>query len=229
MNILVLGKGKTGSLVAEVAEQRGHTVTAWDEAANPGGSALTGERLQGFDAVIDFTTPTAVMENIRACAHARKNMVVGTTGWYGELIEVHHLAESSGIGFLYGSNFSIGVNIFFEIAHTAASAIKLGYAAKISERHHTEKKDAPSGTAATIQKILGASGRPEQLPEITSIREGDTVGTHVMFLDSAYDSMMLVHDAKSRVSFAEGAVRGAEWLQNKKGFYEFKDIFRELK
>ncbi len=229
MNILVLGKGKTGSLVAEVAQRRGHQVTAWGEAENPAGSALTPDKLQGFDAVIDFTSPTAVMENIRACAHARKNMVVGTTGWYGELTQVHELADSSGIGFLYGSNFSIGVNIFFEIAHTASTALKLGYAAKISERHHTEKKDAPSGTAVTIQKILGASVGPDQLPEITSIREGDAVGMHVMFLDSEYDSMMLVHDAKSRLGFAEGAVRGAEWLQDKKGFYEFKDIFRELK
>ncbi|HUS19176.1 MAG TPA: dihydrodipicolinate reductase C-terminal domain-containing protein [Terriglobales bacterium] len=227
MNILVLGKGKTGGLVAEVAQQRGHTVTAWGESENPAGSALSAQSLQPFDAVIDFTTPTAVLENIRACAAAGKNIVVGTTGWYGELTYVHHLAESSGIGFLYGSNFSIGVNIFFEIAHTASFAVKLGYAAKISERHHTEKKDAPSGTAVTLQKILGAGIDPP--PEITSIREGDTVGTHVMFLDSAFDSMMLVHDAKSRMGFAEGAVRGAEWLQGKKGFFEFKDIFRELK
>ena len=166
MNILVLGKGKTGSLVAEVAQQRGHTVTAWGGAENPAGGALTKERLKDFDAVIDFTTPTAVMENIRACARAGKNMVVGTTGWYANLGDVHHLAESSGIGFLYGSNFSIGVNIFFEIAHTASSAVRLGYAAKISERHHTEKKDAPSGTAVTLQKILGAGAGPEQLPEI---------------------------------------------------------------
>jgi 4-hydroxy-tetrahydrodipicolinate reductase len=105
--------------------------------------------------------------------------------------------------------------------------MKLGYNAKISERHHTEKKDAPSGTAVTIQKILAENGG--QTPEITSIREGDTVGTHVMFLDSEFDSMMLVHDAKSRLGFAEGAVRGAEWLRDKKGFFEFKDIFRELK
>jgi 4-hydroxy-tetrahydrodipicolinate reductase len=227
VNILVLGKGKTGSLAAEVAEQRGHAVTSWGEAENPGGSALTPERLRDFDAVIDFTTPTAVMENIRACAQAGKNMVVGTTGWYGELSYVHHLAETSGIGFLYGSNFSIGMNVFFEIAKDAAQALKLGYTAKISERHHTEKKDAPSGTAVSLQKIL--SEGTGQTPEITSIREGDTVGTHVMFLDSAYDSMMLVHDAKSRLGFAEGAVRGAEWLKGKKGFFEFKDIFRELK
>ncbi|MEO5937136.1 MAG: dihydrodipicolinate reductase C-terminal domain-containing protein [Terriglobales bacterium] len=227
MNILVLGKGKTGSLVADVAQQRRHTVSAWAEAENPGGSALTREKLKDFDVVIDFTTPSAVLENIRACAQAGKNLVVGTTGWYGELKEVHRLADSSDIGLLYGSNFSIGMNLFFEIARTASSALALGYAAKISERHHAEKKDSPSGTAVTIQKLLGAGVEP--LPEITSIREGDTVGTHVMFLDSEHDSMMLVHDAKSRLGFAEGAVRGAEWLHGKKGFYEFKDIFRELK
>ncbi|HUR37452.1 MAG TPA: dihydrodipicolinate reductase C-terminal domain-containing protein [Terriglobales bacterium] len=227
MNILVLGKGKTGSLVAEVGGQRGHSVTAWGAAENPAGSALIPERLRDFDLVIDFTTPTAVMENIRACSQAGKSMVVGTTGWYSELDFVHRLAETSDIGLLYGSNFSIGVNIFFEVAYTASSALKLGYAAKISERHHTEKKDAPSGTAVTLQKIL-ANGM-EPLPEITSIREGDTVGTHVIFLDSPYDSMMLVHDAKSRHGFAEGAVRGAEWLKDKKGFFEFRDIFRELK
>lgn len=226
MNILVLGKGKTGSLVAEVAEQRGHAVTAWGGTDNPDGSGLTAERLRGFDVVIDFTTPTAAMENIRGCARAGKNIVVGTTGWYGELDAAHRLADEHRIGILYGSNFSVGVNLFFEIAQTASSALKLGYTAKISERHHTGKKDAPSGTASTIQKILG--GGQEPAPEITSIREGDTVGTHVMFLDSAYDSMMLVHDAKSRLGFAEGAVRGAEWLQGKQGFFEFKDIFRKL-
>lgn len=227
MNLLVLGKGKTGSLVAEVGRERGHSVTSWGEVDNPAGSALTPERLQAFDAVIDFTTPTAVMENIRACARARKNIVVGTTGWYSELTVAHHLADANGIGLLYGSNFSVGMNVFFEIARDATTAIRLGYAAKISERHHTGKKDAPSGTAVTIQKILSdGNGQP---PEITSIREGDTVGTHVIFLDSEFDSMMLVHDAKSRMGFAEGAVRGAEWLQDKKGFFEFKDIFRELK
>lgn len=228
MNILVLGRGKTGTLVADVAEQRGHKVTAWGAAENPAGAALTQERLAEFDVVIDFTTPAAVLENIRGVARAGKNMVVGTTGWQSELEWAHRLADANGIGFVYGSNFSIGVNLFFEIAETAASAQRLGYTAAITERHHTQKKDAPSGTAVTLQTILG-QGADEQLPEITSIREGDTVGTHVIFLDSPYDSMMLVHDAKSRLGFAEGAVRGAEWLHGRKGFYEFKDIFRELK
>ena len=102
----------------------------------------------------------------------------------------------------------------------------LGYGAKIVERHHAQKKDAPSGTAASIQKIMTEASGTQ--PEITSIREGETVGTHVILLDSESDIMMLVHDAKSRRGFAEGAVRGAEWIAGKRGFFEFKDIFREL-
>src|SRR5438309_34959 len=105
MNILVLGKGKTGTIVAEVAQQRGHQVTALSSAENQNASALTKEGLAGTDVVIDFTTPMAVVENIAACAHARVNLVVGTTGWADRLDEVRKLTQESGIGFLYGSNF----------------------------------------------------------------------------------------------------------------------------
>jgi 4-hydroxy-tetrahydrodipicolinate reductase len=226
MKILVLGKGKTGAIVAEIARERGHEVSALSGAENQNASALTGEKLAGTDVVIDFTTPSAVLENISACARAGVNVVVGTTGWQAELDHVRKLTEESGIGFLYGSNFSIGINVFFEVAKAASAAMALGYGAKIVERHHAQKKDAPSGTAASIQKIMTeASGNQ---PEITSIREGETVGTHVILLDSESDIMMLVHDAKSRRGFAEGAVRAAEWIKGRRGFYEFKDVFREL-
>lgn len=226
MNILVLGKGKTGALVAEIAQSRGHTVTSASSADNATGAALTSEKLADIDVVIDFTTPTAVLENISAVARAGKRMVVGTTGWYGELDYVRKLVAENNAGLVYGSNFSIGVNIFFEIVRSAAAALNFGYVTRVLERHHAEKKDAPSGTAATIQQLIHEIGNVK--PEITSIREGETVGTHVMFLDSENDSMMLVHDAKSRRGFAEGAVRAAEWLEGKTGFYEFKDIFREM-
>lgn len=226
MNILVLGKGKTGALVAEIAQARGHSVTSVSSADNTGGAALTAEKLANIDVVIDFTTPHAVLENISAVARAGKRMVVGTTGWYGELDYVRKLVQEHGTGLVWGSNFSIGVNIFFEVVRAAATAGHFGYAMRILERHHAQKKDAPSGTAATIQQIINEVGNVK--PEITSIREGETVGTHVMFLDSENDSMMLVHDAKSRRGFADGAVRAAEWLQGKAGFYEFKDIFREM-
>ncbi len=226
MKILVLGKGKTGAIVAEIAQQRGHDVTALGSLENPGASALTKERLAGTDVVIDFTSPAAVLENIGACARAKINMVVGTTGWHSELDQVRKLTSDSGIGLLYGSNFSIGINVFFEVARAASASLALGYGAKIVERHHEQKKDSPSGTAASIQKIITETSGIK--PEITSIREGETVGTHVILLDSENDIMMLVHDAKSRRGFAEGAGRAAEWIKGRHGFFEFKDVYREL-
>jgi len=149
-------------------------------------------------------------------------MVVGTTGWYDKLPQVKELVQHSRSGFLYASNFSLGVNIFFAIAAAASAALKSGYTARVVERHYAQKKDSPSGTAITIKQRLGADD-----VEITSIREGETVGQHVIMLDSPNDTMMLVHDAKSRRGFAEGAVVAAEWLQGKKGFYEFKDVVKE--
>ncbi len=228
MNLVILGKGKTGSLVAEVAGARGHKVRSYDEFDNPHACALTPENLRGTDAVIDFTAPDAVMENIAACAKAGVNLVVGTTGWYNQIPRVRKTIEDAGIGFLYGANFSVGVNLFFEIARAASAALKLGYRGKIMERHHVHKKDAPSGTAVKISNVLKeASGSPEDLP-IESQREGDTVGLHVIYLDSDADTITLSHDAKSRRGFAEGAVLAAEWLKGKRGFYDFKDIWREL-
>jgi 4-hydroxy-tetrahydrodipicolinate reductase len=227
MNALVLGRGKTGSLVAEVARQRGHSVAVWTSADNPNASALTNERLKNIDVVVDFTTPQAVIANIEACAHAGRNMVVGTTGWYGEISTVRKLVEQIGIGLVYGSNFSVGVNLFFEVARTAAKALGRGYEGRITEIHHTQKKDAPSGTAVVLNKVVEqASGRAL---EITSLREGDVVGTHVLTLESANDRITLSHEAHSRRGFAEGAVLAAEWLAGRKGFYDFRDVFREMK
>jgi len=154
-------------------------------------------------------------------------MVVGTTGWHSELASVRGLVEKHGTGFLYGSNFSIGVNLFFDLVRTAVPAIKQGYLPHIYERHHAEKKDAPSGTAATMQGILQMDSGAEV--EITSFREGEVVGMHELTLDSPQDEIYLCHDAKSRRGFAEGAVRGAEWLCGRKGFFEFRDVWREMR
>jgi len=222
MNLLILGRGKTGALVAEVARERGHEVRVLGAEENPGGAALTPEALRGVDAVIDFTTPQAVIPNIIGVVQAKKPMVVGTTGWYDKLGMVRDLVRESGGSFLYAPNFSIGVNVFFEVARAAAAAVRHGYAAHIVERHHAQKKDSPSGTAARLQQIIRETGGKEL--EITSIREGDVVGTHVMLFDSGNDTMMFTHDAKSRRGYAEGAVVAAEWLQGKRGFFEFKDV-----
>ena len=226
MNLLILGRGKTGSVVAEVARERRHNVRTLDVDENANASALTPAFLTPFDVAIDFTTPSAVIANAEACIRAGKNIVVGTTGWYDHVPRLREMVLSAKTGFLYGSNFSIGVNLFFEIVATAGAALKYDYSGQIFERHHITKKDAPSGTAITIQKIVRESGGQEV--EIVSFREGDAVGMHEVVFNSAGDRIYLCHDAKSRQGFAEGAVRAAEWLAGKTGFYEFRNVWREL-
>jgi 4-hydroxy-tetrahydrodipicolinate reductase len=230
MNILILGRGKTGSMVAEVARQRRHNIQVVGTSENTGGGALTPEKLRGIDVIIDFTTPSSVLSHIEACVRAGKNMVVGTTGWHEELDRTRKLVESHGTGFIYGANFSIGVNIFLEAARSAAAALKYEYNGQIFERHHAHKKDAPSGTAIALQQVMRAAVgdvKKEDL-EIISFREGEVVGMHEVVLESAADRIYLCHDAKSRQGFAEGAELAAEWIAGKKGFYDFKDVWQEL-
>jgi 4-hydroxy-tetrahydrodipicolinate reductase len=226
MKLAVLGRGKTGSLVAEVARERGHEVRTLGAQENQDGRALSLELLHQIDVVIDFTTPHSVVPNIIRCAEAGTPIVVGTTGWYQHLDKVRELINERKTAFLYGSNFSVGMNFFFKAMQAMAPALKHGYRGNIVERHHVQKKDKPSGTAVTLQKILESSSGAKL--EITSVREGDTVGMHLVVLDSANDTILLTHDAKSRLGFAEGAVRAAEWIKGRKGFYEFPEIVDQL-
>lgn len=232
MKLLILGRGKTGSLVAEVAAARKHHVRVAGAKENAACAALAPEELRDIDAVIDFTAPHCVLANIEACAKAGKNMVVGTTGWYADIDRVRALVEQHNTGFVYAANFSIGVNLFFDVARAAAAALRHDYSGQIFERHHVHKKDAPSGTAIAIQQVIreasGHGSHPYEDLEITSFREGDVVGLHEVVLESSADRIYLCHDAKSRRGFAEGAVRAAEWLAGKKGFYDFKDLWRAL-
>jgi len=228
MKLLLLGRGKTGSLVADFARERQHEIITAGAADNAACAALTPEKLRDVDGVIDFTAPDCVLANIEACLRAGKNLVVGTTGWYSELARVRHWVEQAGTGLLYGSNFSIGVNLFYDAARAAAGALQHGYSGQIFERHHAQKKDAPSGTAIVLQQLMReCSGKHDEV-EITSFREGEVVGMHEVVLESSADRIYLCHDAKSRRGFAEGAVRAAEWLAGKKGFYDFKDVWREM-
>lgn len=226
MKILVMGAGKTGAQVADVARERGHVVTVMRSGDNAHASGLTRELLTAVEVVVDFTTPDCVIDNIRACVAVKKNMVVGTTGWYSEIPKIRAEVEKQQTGFLYGSNFSIGVNLFFDLVQTSVPALQHKYLPHIYERHHAQKKDAPSGTAVTIQNLLQKNSDLEV--EVTSFREGEVVGMHEVVLDSTHDTIYLCHDAKSRRGFAEGAVRAAEWIADKKGFYDFKDVWREL-
>ncbi len=222
----MLGRGKTGSLVSEVASERGHRVRSLEAEDNPNAGWLTPANLRDFDAVIDFTEPGAVLANIEACLRAKKAMVVGTTGWYGEMERVRRTVETSGTGFVWGANFSYGVNLFFQIVQAAAPALAHGYTGHITERHHIHKKDAPSGTAIAIQKVVESASGVHV--EITSEREGEVTGIHTLELAAAGDRIVLTHEAKSRRTFAEGAVLAAEWIVGKTGFYDFKNIFSQL-
>ncbi len=228
MRFLILGRGKTGTLVADVAAERKHHIQTADSKENAACATLTPENLRDVAAVIDFTTPHCVLANIEACVQAGKNMVVGTTGWYHDLDRVRYLVEQYGTGFVYAANFSVGVNLFFDVARAAAAALRHDYSGQIFERHHVHKKDAPSGTAIAIQQVIRESSAQKEALEITSFREGEVVGLHEVVFESAADRIYLCHDAKSRRGFAEGAVRAAEWLAGKKGFYDFKDVWREL-
>lgn len=226
MNLLVLGRGKTGSLVAEIAHGRRHHVRVLSTADNADASALTPSRLSDINAVIDFTTPSAVIGNAEACIRAGKSMVVGTTGWYEQVPGLRDKVLAAKTGFLYGSNFSIGMNLFFDIVRASAPALTFDYSGQIFERHHAQKKDAPSATAITLQSILRESCGQEL--EVVSFREGDVVGMHEVVFNSQNDRIYLCHDSKSRRGFAEGAVRAAEWLAGKQGFFEFREIWKQL-
>ena len=227
LHLVLLGSGRTGSLVGEIAREREHNTTVLTEIENPDGAWLTPENLRGVDAVIDFTTPDAVLANIAGCVANKTPMVVGTTGWYGELSRVKQEVEQAGTGFVFGANFSYGVNLFFQIAQAAAPALQHGYAGHITERHHIHKKDAPSGTAVALQRVVAATCGGSQV-EITSEREDDVMGVHVLEIESSGDKIVLSHEVKSRRTFAEGAVLAAEWIAGRTGFYDFKDIFLEI-
>jgi 4-hydroxy-tetrahydrodipicolinate reductase len=228
MLFLVLGKGKTGSLVAEVARERGHGVRALDIAENEHASALTAPNLAGVDVVIDFTAPEAAVENMRAVLALGGRIVVGTTGWYAHLEEMKSRAQKRG-ALLYGTNFSIGVQKLFRL--TAELAQLDGYTFSITETHHVSKLDAPSGTAITLREIVEAgqarTGACAKV-EITSHRVGDAAGEHIVTASSNVDTLEVRHNALSRRGFALGAVRAAEWLAGKFGAFDFREIFEQL-
>jgi 4-hydroxy-tetrahydrodipicolinate reductase len=225
MLILVLGKGKTGSLVAQVARERGHGVRALDIHENEHASALTAPNLAGVDVVIDFTNAGAAVENMRAVLALGGRIVVGTTGWYGQLNEMKALAGKRAGALLYGTNFSIGVQKLFRL--TAELAKLEGYIFSIIETHHHSKLDAPSGTAITLQQIVEAA-HPGANVEITSHRVGDAKGEHIVTATGPDDILEIRHDANSRRGFALGAVRAAEWVAGRQGAWEFRDVFEQL-
>jgi 4-hydroxy-tetrahydrodipicolinate reductase len=229
MRILVLGQGKTGKLVAEVAAERGHGVHVLDVMENAGATALTPPFVAGFDVAIDFTTPEAVVQNMRACLATGAKMVVGTTGWYASLADMRGLAERKQAGLLYGTNYSIGVQVMLKLAEQMGASLSgAGYKFSVVETHHVTKVDKPSGTAMSIAEMVErGAGKRIEVP-IESVREGDAKGLHVLEAASEADRVVLTHEAFSRRGFAEGAVRAAEWLSTRTGCYDFRDVYAQL-
>ncbi|HEY1742701.1 MAG TPA: 4-hydroxy-tetrahydrodipicolinate reductase [Granulicella sp.] len=229
MRILVLGVGKTGKLVAEVAAERGHSVHVLDAKENKDAAALTAPFVAGFDIIIDFTTPDAVVSNMRACLANGAKMVIGTTGWYDKLSDMKSLAERRGAALLYGTNFSIGVQIMLELSKKMAASLQdAGYSFAISETHHQSKLDSPSGTALTLRKaVLETIGSDKEVP-IHATRTGEVAGVHTLEAIGTGDRLLLTHESKSRRPFAEGAVRAAEWLASQTGVYDVREVFDKL-
>jgi len=228
MRVLVLGMGKTGKLVATVAAEHGHGVHVLDAKENAGASALTPPFVSGFDVVIDFTTPEATIQNMRACLATGAKMVIGTTGWYDKLADMRGLAERKQAGLLYGTNFSVGVQVMLKAAAVMGKALKnAGYTFSIEETHHVSKLDSPSGTALTLAKVVEAASEQHNIP-IEATREGDVMGLHALKAQSGSDQLLLTHEAFSRRGFAEGAVRAAEWLASRTGCYDFQDVYTEI-
>lgn len=223
LRILVLGRGKTGSVVAAIARDRGHSVTVLGSDAASEGRAIDGALAANAEVAIDFTTPAAVLPNLRVLLGGGLRVVVGTTGWYRSLPEIAALAKQHNASLLYGTNFSLGVQAFFRAARELAAALP-GYGLSIEETHHVTKKDAPSGTALTLQSIVQQAARA-QAP-IASHRHGDAAGLHVLTLSSPEETLTLQHEAFSREGFAAGAVLAAEWLaeQEEPGVWEFADV-----
>jgi 4-hydroxy-tetrahydrodipicolinate reductase len=230
MRVLVLGVGKTGKLVADVAAERGHSVHVLDATENKEGAALTAPFVAGFDVVIDFTTPEAVLTNMRACLATGAKMVIGTTGWYAKLDDMKALADRRDASLLYGTNFSIGVQLMMQLTKQMVAALKdAGYTFSISETHHTSKLDSPSGTAITLSEAVKTVVDPDTEIPISANRVGDAAGIHTIEATSGSDRILLTHESTSRRPFAEGAVRAAEWLSNAKhGVYDIRDVYTKL-
>jgi 4-hydroxy-tetrahydrodipicolinate reductase len=228
MRILVLGLGKTGRLVATVAAERGHSVNVLDAKENANAAALTPPFVAGFDVVIDFTTPEAAVQNMRACLATGAKMVIGTTGWYDKLPDMRSLAERRQAGLLYGTNYSVSVQVMMQMAETMGKALNnAGYEFSIEETHHISKLDSPSGTALTLAGVVKTASGLSNIP-VEAKREGDVMGIHTLEARSDADRLVLTHESFSRRGFAEGAVRAAEWLSTRTGCYDFKNVYSEM-
>jgi 4-hydroxy-tetrahydrodipicolinate reductase len=223
MNIALIGYGKMGRLIEQLAP--GDVKLKLDEFNNANFEGVTAENFSGIDVAIDFSIPSAAVENIERISALGVNLVVGTTGWFERLDHVRAVVEKNKTGLVWSPNFSIGVNAFFRLISEAARlmANEPGYEAWAYEIHHSAKKDAPSGTLWKLVEEMKRAGYSRKI-DAGSNRAGAHPGTHEIGFDSAADTVTLRHVARSREGFAQGALRAAKWIIGKQGVYEFSEI-----
>lgn len=237
MKIALIGYGKMGKEIEQILIARGHTIPLIIDLNNT--NDLDAAHLKEINVAIEFTTPSTAYGNVVKCLEAGVPVVCGTTAWLDKLPQVEQLCKEKNGAFFYASNYSIGVNIFFEINRLLAQLMnRFGeYDVTIEETHHTQKKDAPSGTAVTLAEgilenldrkqkwVCGTTTVPEEL-EVVAIRRSVVPGTHTVTYESDVDSLSITHMAKSRRGFALGAVLAAEFLYGKTGIFSMKDLMK---
>ena len=231
MKIALLGYGRMGKLIEKLAIEKGHTISS---KINQDSSK---EELLKADIAIEFSTPEAAVSNIKFCLENSIPIVSGTTGWLAHYDEMIKLCENRNGSFIYASNFSIGVNLFFSINEYVSNLMESwkDYQVSIEEVHHNQKQDIPSGTAVTLaeeiirnsdKKNWELNGTEAENINITAKRKNDIKGTHIINYDSNIDTISIKHEAHSRDGFALGAILAAEWLVNKKGIFTMKDVLQ---
>ena len=235
MNIALIGYGRMGKEIEKNAIERGHKIGLIIDLDNK--EQLTTENLKGIDVAIEFTIPVSAISNYKTCFDAGVPVVSGTTGWLDQWNEIVSYCEEKGSAFFYASNFSLGVNLFFDLNRKLALLMKPfeQYKVQMTEVHHTKKLDAPSGTAITLANDLvvlndelsgwvNSESNEKNKLGIVSVREGNVPGIHTVKYDSEVDYIEITHNAKSRKGFAFGAVLAAEFTSGKKGILSMKDL-----
>ena len=226
MKLALVGYGKMGKMIDGLAPQCGfETVLRLDEFNNVSGAGMTAENFKGVDVAIEFSIPETAVENIERLAALKVNAVVGTTGWLKEMDRARAAVDRAGTGLVWAPNFSIGVNVFERVVAETARLMSAqeDYEAWAWEIHHSAKKDAPSGTLLKLTDAMRKAGYSRRIDESAS-RAGSHPGTHEIGFDSAADTITLRHSARSREGFARGALKAAQWIAGKRGFYEFQEV-----
>ena len=228
--LAIVGHGKMGRLIEQLAPEYGFNVRlALNSSTNAGGAGLTRENLRDVDAAMEFSTPSAVLQNIRQLAALGIPVVTGTTGWFQQLPCVREAVQSNGSALVWSPNFSVGVYRFRQIIAQAASAFagEHEYEAWGWEIHHAAKRDAPSGTLLAVAEEMKQAGF-ERAINLSANRAGAHPGTHEIGFDSSSDTITIRHTTRSREGFARGALRAARWILGKTGVFEFREIVNEL-